>query len=223
MTRGMSGTLGQVAYQAARDERLSRRPSDEVILWGELNRGTQSMWEAAALAVVQNRVNAVSEATDDLIWLSRWIDDSPANALRDPEAKLWGRISKIGEEFGEVIQAMIGATGQNPRKGQTHSMPDVRKELLDVAVTALGAIEHIDGHESMSIQDLLRFVGQVRNRAENVAIHGVGMSYADGAPEITGAGAESRRQAIIDDHHSGRFHGLCVHGENRGECTKGGY
>ena len=47
-----------------------------------------------------------------LVALSKWID--AANAHRDPEAVLWGRVSKIGEEFGEVIEALIGATGQNP-------------------------------------------------------------------------------------------------------------
>jgi len=86
-----------------------------------------------------------SNSVEGLIRLSRWIDNWPANRARDREAALWGRVAKVGEEGGEVIEAMIAATGQNPRK----SVPDgdglefVQKELLDVAVTALGAIVHL--------------------------------------------------------------------------------
>ena len=227
----ITGTLGQVAYQAARDERLSRRPSDEVILWGELNEVTRSMWEAAATAVVLSRVNRVSEATEDLVWLSHWIDDSPANVNRDTEAKLWGRVSKIGEEFGEVVAAMIGATGQNPRKGVTHDLSDVRKELLDVAVTALGAIEHIDEHQGQSIGDLLVFIGKVRARAESLIRHPantpnslpLGTNHILVPAEGLSRSAEETRQSIINNHHDYGFHGMCRHGELRGDCTNGGY
>lgn len=171
------------------------------------------------------------QATEDLIWLSHWIDDSPANVNRDTEAKLWGRVSKIGEEFGEVVAAMIGATGQNPRKGVTHQTSDVRKELLDVAVTALGAIEHLDGHQGLAIGDLLAFIGKVRDRAEGLLQHPA--STPDSLPLGTShilvpdAGlsksAEETRQSIIDNHHDYGFHGMCRHGELRGDCTKGGY
>lgn len=85
--------------------------------------------------------------------LSLWIDQG--NAHRDGEAVMWGRVSKVGEEFGEVIEAVIGVTGQNPRKGTTHEWRDVEQELLDVAVTALGAIEHLRGHQGASALDLL--------------------------------------------------------------------
>ena len=35
---------------------------------------------------------------------------------------------------------MIGATGQNPRKGTTHTWDDVQSELCDVALTAMVAL-----------------------------------------------------------------------------------
>lgn len=85
--------------------------------------------------------------------LSLWIDQG--NAHRDGEAVMWGRITKVGEEFGEAVAAVIGATGQNPRKGVTHKWTDVEDELLDVAVTALGAIEHLRRHDGPSALDLL--------------------------------------------------------------------
>ena len=81
--------------------------------------------------------------------LSEWID--AGNAGRDPEAATWGRLAKITEEAGEVVAAHIGATGQNPRKGVTHVQADVAAELLDVALTALAALEHLRGHDRQSL------------------------------------------------------------------------
>lgn len=45
-------------------------------------------------------------------------------------------IMKIAEEFGEAVQAYIGITGQNPRKGVYGTREDVQEELADVIVTA---------------------------------------------------------------------------------------
>ncbi|MFG2473489.1 MazG-like family protein [Streptomyces fagopyri] len=50
------------------------------------------------------------------------------------------RILKLSEEVGEVARAVIGATGQNPRKGTTHTWDDVRSELCDVVITGLVAL-----------------------------------------------------------------------------------
>ena len=98
-----------------------------------------------------------------LIALSQWID--AGNSHRDPEAILWGRISKIGEEFGETVQALIGATGQNPRKGTTHAFSDILDELLDVAVTALGAYEHVSSHAGEALDALDAKIVSVARRA----------------------------------------------------------
>lgn len=103
------------------------------------------------------------ETVGALVGLSRWIDEH--NVRRDPEAVLWGRVSKIGEEFGEVIQSLIGYTGQNPRKGFTHSRDDVQEELLDVAVTALCAIEHLRGHDGRALAELDDKIRRVHLRA----------------------------------------------------------
>jgi NTP pyrophosphatase (non-canonical NTP hydrolase) len=50
------------------------------------------------------------------------------------------RMLKLQEEVGEAAQAVIGATGHNPRKGVTHSWDDVGAELCDVVITALVAL-----------------------------------------------------------------------------------
>lgn len=106
-------------------------------------------------------------SADALVALSEWLDET--NGHRDPEAVTWGRVAKIGEEFGEVVEALIGATGQNPRKGKTHSLGDVREELLDVAVTALGAYEHLVAHDGTALTALETKILAVASRAGVVA------------------------------------------------------
>src|SRR6478752_7641845 len=74
--------------------------------------------------------------------LSKWID---AGQERD-EGQMWHRVAKVAEEAGEVVDALIGWTGRNPRKGQCKTQDDVISELLDTALSALGAVEHLLDH-----------------------------------------------------------------------------
>jgi NTP pyrophosphatase (non-canonical NTP hydrolase) len=53
------------------------------------------------------------------------------------------RCFKVAEETGEVAAAIIGATGQNPRKGQTHTWDDVQSELCDVILSGMVALASI--------------------------------------------------------------------------------
>ncbi|MCC9310063.1 MazG-like family protein [Kitasatospora sp. RB6PN24] len=75
--------------------------------------------------------------------VSSWIDASECNRQRDAEALLWSRVAKVGEEAGEVVAALIGALGANPRKGVVGDLGDVERELLDVATAALLAVDHL--------------------------------------------------------------------------------
>ncbi|MFC4507659.1 MULTISPECIES: MazG-like family protein [Streptomyces] len=73
--------------------------------------------------------------TVDALWT--WLEsDRPVSGREG----LLLRMLKLSEEVGEVAQAVIGATGQNPRKGTTHTWDDVQSELCDVAITALVAL-----------------------------------------------------------------------------------
>ena len=74
-------------------------------------------------------------ASIDHLWT--WLD---ANRPHGGREGMLLRMLKLSEEVGEVAEAVIGATGQNPRKGTTHTWDDVRSELCDVAVTALVAL-----------------------------------------------------------------------------------
>jgi hypothetical protein len=104
---------------------------------------------------------------DQLAAISMWVDASPANMARDAEAATWGRLSKVAEECGEVIAAYIGVTSQNPRKGITHTDADVCKELLDVAVTALAAYEHMTGNMGAALEALDKHINYLYERTKN--------------------------------------------------------
>ncbi|WP_432082452.1 MazG-like family protein [Streptomyces sp. WAC 04229] len=69
--------------------------------------------------------------------LSKWLEaDQPVGGREG----LLLRMLKLSEEVGEVAEAVIGATGQNPRKGTTHTWEDVEAELCDVVITAMVAL-----------------------------------------------------------------------------------
>jgi NTP pyrophosphatase (non-canonical NTP hydrolase) len=73
-------------------------------------------------------------SVDDL-WA--WLD---AHRSHGGHETLLLRVLKLSEEVGEVSEAVIGALGQNPRKGTTHTWDDVQAELCDVVITALVAL-----------------------------------------------------------------------------------
>ncbi len=82
---------------------------------------------------------------DETAWntvgsIRAWLDQ--ASDL-PPQTRTLLQILKITEEAGEVAEAVIGATGQNPRKGHSHTWDDVRNELCDVIVTAMVALARL--------------------------------------------------------------------------------
>lgn len=82
---------------------------------------------------------------DDKTWAliehqSAWLDSVPGIA---DETRVLSQILKVTEEAGEVAEAVIGATGQNPRKGFSHSWDDVAVELCDVVISALVALNRV--------------------------------------------------------------------------------
>ncbi|GAA3808914.1 MazG-like family protein [Sphaerisporangium flaviroseum] len=66
-----------------------------------------------------------------------WLDGESKQAT---DIELLLRILKVSEEAGEVAEAVVGAFGQNPRKGFTHTWEDVDAELCDVILTAMVAL-----------------------------------------------------------------------------------
>jgi hypothetical protein len=97
----------------------------------------------------------------DIRAINAWIDNAnPRNAHEDSM-----RVMKIGEEYGEAVAAYIGMTGQNPRKGITHTEHDLLNELADVAITALCAMEHFTGQTEVTRALLASKISKILIRA----------------------------------------------------------
>ncbi|MEV6960378.1 MazG-like family protein [Streptomyces sp. NPDC051207] len=96
-------------------------------------------------------------STVEELWA--WLDSHRAHDGREGLAL---RMLKLSEEVGEVAQAVIGATGQNPRKGVTHTWEDVQAELCDVVFAALVALRTLtpDAREVFT-----HHLTRVRNRS----------------------------------------------------------
>jgi NTP pyrophosphatase (non-canonical NTP hydrolase) len=93
---------------------------------------------------------------------SQWLDSTyPADL--DPEAHMRRRVTKVCEEAGEVHEAVGALWGENPRKPRG-SLDDVIKELADCAGAALGAIEHLTGHQGHSVAIVTERVREVCDR-----------------------------------------------------------
>lgn len=71
---------------------------------------------------------------------------------------------KVANEAGEVLDAIEGAIGENPRKGVVATWDDVDKELRDTATAALGAREYNHGNDGSSIPALLEHIEYMRSR-----------------------------------------------------------
>lgn len=99
----------------------------------------------------------------DISRINAWLDQS--NFRMNPELDESMRIMKIGEEYGETVAAYIGMTGQNPRKGVTHSRSDVLAELSDVVITAMCAIQHFTQDGDVTRAVIASKVASIMDRA----------------------------------------------------------
>jgi hypothetical protein len=97
--------------------------------------------------------------------ISAWIDYSPGYVGLDPEAHNWRRIQKCAQEVGEAFEAYCGTLGENPRKGVTHTTADVEAELFDVALSALGAVEHLNRNDGETMRKFIEHIRSVCDRA----------------------------------------------------------
>ncbi|MER6914266.1 MazG-like family protein [Streptomyces sp. NPDC000594] len=98
----------------------------------------------------------------DPIWdtvdrLHTWLD---AHSTRPREEEILLRVLKLSEEIGEVAAAVVGATGQNPRKGRTHAWSDVESELCDVILTAMVALRSLTPDAAGVLRDRVEVVAE---------------------------------------------------------------
>ncbi|MEU1852965.1 MazG-like family protein [Streptomyces sp. NPDC019990] len=85
--------------------------------------------------------------------LVQWLDKNAEPASQADVTLL--RVLKIGEEYGEVAEALHGAMGANPRKGRSHSWNDVQTELADVIVTSMVALATVAPDADRVLQERL--------------------------------------------------------------------
>lgn len=100
-------------------------------------------------------------------WMDADLDGNVAERYKgDSLAQDWARVAKCSEEVGEAIDALIGITGQNPRKGEYGHLDDLLNELADVALTGLYAIQHFTKDGAMTIEGLMVRAQHHRKRRE---------------------------------------------------------
>ncbi|AUG76946.1 hypothetical protein CFP65_2088 [Kitasatospora sp. MMS16-BH015] len=93
------------------------------------------------------------ELWDEVRRLAVRLDETGALA---PEQRTLLQILKIGEEFGEAAEAVIGAQGANPRKGHSHTWADVERELYDVLVTTMVALLRLNPAPAKPFEEHLK-------------------------------------------------------------------
>lgn len=97
--------------------------------------------------------------------VDEWLDDLVVEEYKaQPLAQDWARVHKIAEELGEVTDALIGATGQNPRKGYYGDMSKVYDELADVVFTGILAIQHFTKDADETFDILYEKMGKLKAR-----------------------------------------------------------
>lgn len=107
------------------------------------------------------------ELRDLIAWADTHLDSRVAEVYKaQPLAQDWARVAKVGEEAGEAIDALIGITGQNPRKGDYGSLSDLLGELADVALAGLYAMQHFTKDEDQTMELLLDRARYHRQRLE---------------------------------------------------------
>lgn len=106
------------------------------------------------------------ELADLIGWMDQWLDSQAPEPYRteQPLAQDWARVAKVTEEAGEAIDALIGLTGQNPRKGHYGSRAELLDELADVALTGLYAIQHFTQDEGLTLRVLMERARHHRKR-----------------------------------------------------------
>ncbi|MFF7163174.1 MazG-like family protein [Streptomyces sp. NPDC008086] len=82
--------------------------------------------------------------TDTWKTISRLAEFLEDHSTLPREQRVLLQLLKIQEEAGEVAEAVIGAMGQNPRKGHSHTWDDVKAEICDVIVTGMVALARMD-------------------------------------------------------------------------------
>ncbi len=97
----------------------------------------------------------------DIRDITAWLDESNPDSPHEDSM----RVLKLLEESGEAAAAYINMVGQNPRKGVTNTQDDLLKELADVAITVLCAMQHFTRNEAVTRVYMAAKVQQIITRS----------------------------------------------------------
>ncbi|MGW2404098.1 MazG-like family protein [Streptomyces sp. NPDC001739] len=96
--------------------------------------------EQATLPLAGRTPTVKEDIWETVVRLARRFD-AHDDARGLDQAQQWTlQVLKIAEETGEASQAVIGARGTNPRKGDSHTWQDVQAEVADVIITGMVAL-----------------------------------------------------------------------------------
>lgn len=112
-----------------------------------------------------------------------WLDGHPDT---DPALAVPLRVLKVAEEAGEAAAALIGATGQNPRKGHSHTEADVAAELCDVITAAAVALATVVPDPERVLREHIGkvYLRSVEAGAPRLSEHGTGLDRAAWAASL---------------------------------------
>ncbi len=99
--------------------------------------------------------------------VDRHLDENVGQRYKNQSlAQDWARVAKVCEEAGEVIQAYINYTGQNPRKGECGTLREVLLTLGDTALSAIFGIQHFTQNAETTAEvleeQLQKAVGRIK-------------------------------------------------------------
>lgn len=156
---GVTEVAVDAAHAAATE--FARRWGDPVPPRGMIRQmlgASARMWSTQELAT--DRLRTIIRDVDT------WLDAEVSPGYQgQPLAQDWARVTKVAEEVGEAIDALIGCTGQNPRKGHYGSAEDLLGELADVAVTGMFAIQHFTKDERRTFAVVMASLEKAAARA----------------------------------------------------------
>ena len=114
-------------------------------------------------------MNPIGDRLLDIIHnVDEWLDSDVAAVYQEqPLAQDWARVTKVSEEAGEAVSALIALTGQNPRKGICGTLDELLGELGDVTVTGIFAIQHFTKDEAETAAIFMAAMEKVATRAAN--------------------------------------------------------
>jgi NTP pyrophosphatase (non-canonical NTP hydrolase) len=106
----------------------------------------EARWE------LHHEYGSLEDINDRIVRMSRCVDAALDADGVPKNVQSWVRVAKIVEELGEAFADLVSHSGGQPRKPRK-SMDDVRKELLDVAGSALMAWVHT--HDNVADHDVM--------------------------------------------------------------------